>query len=400
MREPNPINRIELSEKNTTLRWIAVIALLIIGAVGITTGIMSLLNKETGWQRVQVVPQERSCSENFILQYNFSGSGAEATAVNSKLQAAYGDACVKAYQVFTPDEAISGMQNLYYVNHNPNKTIAVDPLLYAAFEKMDGTPWLYLGPAYAHYNNVILNADEAVVDDLDPEVSDEANAYVGKIAAFAGDREAVSLELLGNNQVILHVSEEYLAFAAEEEIENFIDFGYLTNAFIIDYLAETLIAEDLTEGYIVSADGYTRNLDSAHTFSFNIFDRVENLVFPAAVMDYQGPISMVFLKDYPTANSDVNYRGREDRFLHLFVDPVDGICRTSVENLVSYSYDMDCADVALAMLPSFVGSNFSVPEGVFSVWCEEDLICYNDETVSFGQVLESEEMSYRVVLKK
>ena len=400
MREPNPINRIELSEKNTTLRWIAVIALLIIGAVGITTGIMSLLNKETGWQRVQVVPQERSCSENFILQYNFSGSGAEATAVNSKLQAAYGDACVKAYQVFTPDEAISGMQNLYYVNRNPNKTIAVDPLLYAAFEKMDGTPWLYLGPAYAHYNNVILNADEAVVDDLDPEVSDEANAYVGKIAAFAGDREAVSLELLGNNQVILHVSEEYLAFAAEEEIENFIDFGYLTNAYIIDYLAETLIAEDLTEGYIVSADGYTRNLDSAHTFSFNIFDRVENLVFPAAVMDYQGPISMVFLKDYPTANSDVNYRGREDRFLHLFVDPVDGICRTSVENLVSYSYDMDCADVALAMLPSFVGSNFSVPEGVFSVWCEEDLICYNDETVSFGQVLESEEMSYRVVLKK
>ena len=400
MREPNPINRIELSEKNTTLRWIAVIALLIIGAVGITTGIMSLLNKETGWQRVQVVPQERSCSENFILQYNFSGSGAEATAVNSKLQAAYGDACVKAYQVFTPDEAISGMQNLYYVNRNPNKTIAVDPLLYAAFEKMDGTPWLYLGPAYAHYNNVILNADEAVVDDLDPEVSDEANAYVGKIAAFAGDREAVSLELLGNNQVILHVSEEYLAFAAEEEIESFIDFGYLTNAFIIDYLAETLIAEDLTEGYIVSADGYTRNLDSAHTFSFNIFDRVENLVFPAAVMDYRGPISMVFLKDYPTANSDVNYRGREDRFLHLFVDPVDGICRTSVENLVSYSYDMDCADVALAMLPSFVGSNFSVPEGVFSVWCEEDLICYNDETVSFGQVLESEEMSYRVVLKK
>lgn len=400
MREPNPINRIELSEKNTTLRWIAVIALLIIGAVGITTGIMSLLNKETGWQRVQVVPQERSCSENFILQYNFSGSGAEATAVNSKLQAAYGDACVKAYQVFTPDEAISGMQNLYYVNHNPNKTIAVDPLLYAAFEKMDGTPWLYLGPAYAHYNNVILNADDAMVDDLDPEVSDEANAYVGKIAAFAGDREAVSLELLGNNQVILRVSKDYLAFAAEEEIENFIDFGYLTNAFIIDYLAETLIAEDLTEGYIVSADGYTRNLDSAHTFSFNIFDRVENLVFPAAVMDYRGPIGMVFLKDYPTANSDVNYRGREDRFLHLFVDPVDGICRTSMENLVSYSYDMDCADVALAMLPSFVGSNFSVPEGVFSVWCEEDLICYNDETVSFSQVLESEEMSYRVVLKK
>lgn len=400
MREPNPITRIELSEKNKALRWIAVIALLVIGAVGITAGIMSLLNKETGWQRVQIATQERSCSESFILQYNFSGSGAEATAVNSKLQQAFGDACVKAYQVFTPDEEITGVKNVYYVNHNPNTAITVDPLLYAAFEKMDGTPWLYLGPVYAHYYNVILNADDALVDEMDPLVSKEAEDYVGKLAAFAGDRQAVSLELLGNNQVILHVSEEYLAYAGEEEIENYIDFAYLTNAFIIDYLAETLIAQELTAGYIVSADGYTRNLDSTHRFSFNIFDRVGDLVFPAAVMDYRGPISMVFFKDYPTANSDVNYRGRESRFLHLFADPADGICRTSVENLVGYSYEMNCADVALAMLPSFVGSNFTVPEGVFSVWCEEDLVCYNDDSVSFGQLLESEEMSYRAVLRK
>ena len=400
MREPKPINKIELSEKNTTLRWIAVFALLIIGVVGITVGIMNLLNKETGWQRVQITTQERSCSENFLLQYNFSGSGAEATAVNNQLQTVYGEACVKAYQVFTPDEEIAGVQNVYYVNHNPNQTLTVDPLLYQAFEKMEDTPWLYLGPAYAHYYNVILGADESMVDALDPVVSEDAKAYVGKIAAFANDRQAVSLELLGDNQVILHVGEDYLAFAEAEEIENFIDFGYLTNAFIIDYLAETLMAEDLTDGYIVSADGYTRNLDSHHIFSFNIFDRVENLVFPAAVMEYRGPVSMVFLKDYPTANSDVNYRGREDRFVHLFVDPEDGICRTSVENLVSYSYETGCVDVVLAMLPSFVGSDFSVPESVFSVWCEGECICYNDDGISFSELLKSEDMTYQAVLKQ
>lgn len=400
MREPKPINRIEISEKNTTLRWIAVLALLVIGVLGITVGIMNLLNKETGWQRVQITPQERSCSENFILEYYFAGSGADATAVNNQLQAAFGQACVDAYQVFTPDEEIPGVQNMYYVNHHPNETITVDPVLYDAFQKLEGTPWLYLGPAYAHYYNVILSADDSMVDALDPMISEEAKAYVAEIAAFAGDRQAVSLELLDNNQVILHVSEEYLAFAQAEEIENFLDFGYLTNAFIIDYLAEALISRNLTEGYIVSADGYTRNLDSAHTFSFNIFDRIENLVYPAAVMEYHGPISMVFLKDYPTANSDINYRGREDRFLHLFVDPEDGICRTSVENLVGYSYEASCVDVVLKMLPSFVGSEFSVPEGVFSIWCEEDLICYNDDTISFDDLLRGEKISYRAVLKK
>ena len=400
MREPKPINRVELSEKNKHLRLIAAIALLVIGVVGITIGIMSALGQESGWQRVQIEPQERNCSDHFILQYNFSGTGAEAAAVNTKLQTAYGDACVKAYQLFTPDEAIDGVKNVYYVNHNPNKTIAVDPVLYAAFEKLVGTPWLYLGPAYAHYYSIIFNTGESAVAVRDPLTNPEAAAYVAKIAEFAADRDAVNLELLGDNQVKLHVSEDYLAFAEAEEIENFIDFGHLTNAVIIDYLAETMIAQGLTDGYLVSADGFTRNLCAEGKFNFNIFDRVENLVYPAGVMEYQGPISIVYLKDYPTAASDVNYRENGDHFVHLFADPADGICRTSTENLVSYSYETGCVEVALKMLPAFVGDAFTVPEGVFSIWCDEQVIYYNDDAVSIGNLLKDEKTAYRAVRKQ
>ena len=399
MREPRPVTRVELSEKNKTLRLIAAIALLIIGAVGITVGIMSLLNKETGWQKVQIAPQERNCSENFVLQYNFSGSGAEATAVNSKLQTAYGAACVKAYQLFTPDEAIEGVNNVYYVNHNPNKEITVDPVLYWAFEKMEGTPWLYLGPVYTHYYNLILNTEESLVKELDPLVSSQAAAYVGKLAEFAADRNAVSLELLGNNRVKLHVSQEYLAFAAAEEMDTFLDFAYLTNAFIIDYLADTLIAEGLTEGYLASVDGYTRNLVGTETFNFNIFDRVGDTVYPAGVMNYRGPVSIVFLKDYALTASDAFYRGSGDHIVHLFADPLDGIYRTSRANLVSYSYDTGCADVVLSMLPAFVGNETSLPEDVFSVWCEDSTICYNDPAVSFGSLLKSDAISYQTALQ-
>jgi len=156
----------------------------------------------------------------------------------------------------------------------------------------------------------------------------------------------------------------------------------------------------LTNGYLVSADGFTRNLCAEGKFNFNIFDRVENLVYPAGVMEYQGPISIVYLKDYPTAASDVNYRENGNRFIHLFADPADGICRTSTENLVSYSYETGCADVLLKMLPGFVGDAFAVPEGVFSVWCQEELICYNDEGVSLGNLLRGEDIAYRAVLKK
>ena len=285
MREPKPIQRMELSEKNKGLRLIAAIALFIIGIVGITVGIMSALNKDTGWQRVQVAAQEHSCSEQFILQYNFSGSGAQATAVNQKLQSVYGEACVKAYSLFTADEEIDGVNNIYYVNRHPNETVTVDPVLYAAFEKLAGTPWLYLGPVYGHYSNMIFNTDETMLDALDPALSGEARAYVEKLAVFAGERNAVELKLLGNNQVMLAVSQEYLAFAQSEEIENFIDFSYLSNAFIIDYLADSLKTEGLTDCYLVSADGFTRNLTSGEKFRFNIFDRIGNMVYPAAVME-------------------------------------------------------------------------------------------------------------------
>lgn len=395
MRDPRPVTRVELSEKNKSLRIVAAVLLLVIGVVGITVGIMSLLNQDAGWQRVQITTEERNCSANFILQYNFGESGAQATAVNNQLQTAYGEASVKAYQLFTPDEAIDGVQNVYYVNHHPNEPITVDPVLYAAFEKLEGTPWLYLGPAYAHYYSIIFNTEESLVPQMDPYTSPEAKAYVEKIAEFAADRSAVNLELLGENTVKLHVSEEYLAFAQAEEIENFIDFAYMINAFVIDYLAEALLAQNLTQGYLVSADGYTRNLDSENEFRFNIFDRVEDTIYPAGVMKYYGPISMVYLKDYPTAESDANYRANGDRVLHLFADPANGVCKTSAENLVSYSYDMGCADVLLRMLPGFVGDTFAVPEGVYSVWCEGEMICYNDEKISFTDLLRSEKMSYR-----
>lgn len=390
----------ELSEKNKTLRIIAAIALFLIGMVGITVGIKSALSKDNGWQRVQITPDERSCAEQFLLQYDFGRSGAKATVVNRKLQSVYSEACVKAYNLFTNDEQISGVNNMYYVNRHPNEVISVDPVLYAAFEKLDGTPWLYMGPVYAHYNNMIYNTDEAMLDALDPAMSAEAKAYVETLAVFAADRNAVELQLLGNNQVKLAVSQEYLTYAQQEEIETFIDFAYMTNAFVIDYLADCLIEAELTDGYLASCDGFTRNLTSYERFRFNIFDRVDNLINIAAVMEYQGPISMVYLKDYPSANSDANYRGHEDHFIHLMADPTDGMYRVAEENLVSYSYELSCADVLLQMLPGYVGNDFQVPQGVFSVWCEADLVCYNDEAIHMLDQMQSQNTSYRIALKK
>jgi len=400
MREPRPITRVEISEKNKRLRLIAAIALLVIGAIGITVGITSLLNQETGWQRVQMTTQERSCVENFVLQYNFAGSGAQATAVKQKLQTTYGQATVKAYQLFTPDEAFDGVKNVHYINRHPNEEIVVDPVLYDAFAKLADTRYLYMGPVYAHYSQLIYNASEEYAPTLDPALSADAAAFVLSTAHYAANPEMINLELLGDNKIILHVSQEYLSYTEHEEIgENFIDFAYMTNAFVIDFLADALTEQGLTEACLTSNDGFTRNLYGAEPFNFNIFDLEGRNLYLAGTMQYQGPISIAYLKNYPTAPSDSNYRAIDDHFVHLLVDPADGMYRTATENLVSYSYDTGCVDVMLKMLPGFVGSEFSLPQGVFSVWCEENRVCCNDPLVSLTNMLNNEEITYEAVLK-
>ena len=400
MREPRPVTRIEVSEKNKKIRQILIIVLLAVAVVAITTGIMSVLNKDTGWQSVQITTEERNCSQNFIFQYNFSGSGAEATAVNKQLEAAYAEASVKAYQLFTVDEEIQGVNNIYHINRHVNEEITVDPVLYEAFSKLEGTRWLYLGPVYAHYIHLFYGASEEYVAQLDPALNADAAQFVARAASFAADEGAIHMELLGDNRIKLHVSQEYLAFAQAEEIENFIDFSYMTNAFVIDYLAASIQALGLTEGYFVSVDGYTRNLDMGNSYSMNLFDRADNMLYPAGVMHYRGPASIVYLKNYPTAESDSMYRVSGDHIVFPYVDVADGMYRSSTDNLVSYSYDLGCADVLLQILPSFIADNFAVPENVYSVWFEGSTLCYNDPAITVTDLLVQEDVAYNAVLKK
>lgn len=399
MREPRPVLRVELSETNKKLRLILAIVLLVIAAVAITAGFTSLLNKDTGWQRVEVTTTERNNSRNFVFQYEFSGSGANATAVHKQISALYGEGCVKTYQLFTAEEEVEGVHNMHYLNAHPNEVVDVDPLLYSAFQKLEDTRYLYLGPVYAYYDNVIFSTGETMVEQLDPATGEEAKAYVAQLAAFAADENAVQLELLGNNQVKLHISQEYLAFAQENEIDRFLDFHYLTNAFAIDYLADTMIQSGFTKGYLVSNDGYTRNLDAGNTYRFNLFDRVETLVYPAGVMEYRGPVSLVFLKDYPTADSDAFYRENGLHFIHGHADIADGMYKANVPNLVGYSYELSCVDVLLKMLPQFISDEtFTAPEGIYSVWFEDRTIFYNDRAITVTDLLSEETVRYQAKL--
>ena len=142
--------------------------------------------------------------------------------------------------------------------------------------------------------------DDVQLADFDPRLSPEVAREYREYAAFASDPQAVRVELLGEGRVRLFVSREYLEFARREGVECFIDFEWMRNAFIIDYLARELAAQGYTSGVLVSYDGFVRCLDgSGEGYSLSVYDRSGEDVRAVALMGYQGPMSIAALRDYP-----------------------------------------------------------------------------------------------------
>mgnify|MGYP000417668520 CR=1 FL=1 len=147
-------------------------------------------------------------------------------------------------------------------------------------------------------------------------------AYFSEVAAYSNDPSDVNVELLGGNQVKLSVSDDYLAFAEKNFISDFIDFSWMKTLSLL-IMWRMYDRERLYTGSLTSYDGFTRNLDltSAITklnagpdasgtaeenadYSFNLYDRQGNIIYPAGVMHYNGAESIVSLHNYPMSDKE------------------------------------------------------------------------------------------------
>ena len=388
------IRNIEISEKNTKLRWILAGVFLLIGLVAIGFGVNSFFSAQEGWQEVEVTANETNCGGDFVLNYCFGKSGMTPTAERRQVVNCYNQAVVDAWKLFNTDISDENMGGLDRINRNPNKAISVDPGLYRALQQIveSGTRYVYLAPVYEEYQFVFSADNEVLAAESDPLQNDDVARYLSEVTAFANDASHISLELQGNNQVLLHVSDAYLAFATTNEFGNFLDFGWMKNAFIIDFLAKRLSDAGHTAGYLASFDGYTRNLDSrGEQFNYNLFDRLQDSIFLPAMLQYDQPMSIVFLRNYPMGSRDKgNYYTFSDRkILTSYLDPADGLYKSTTDNLVAYSTERTCGEIALAAAPLFVADSLDtdgltrlVGNDIYSIWFEGEKLLYNEQNAA------------------
>ena len=388
-----PVSRLELDQSNVKLRWILAAVFFVIAMVAFAIGFHELLKTEPGWQSVRAVSDQPNSGTEIVFMYDFSDLGATASSVNKELETQYSQISEDAFCIFSPDISGADLKNLNYVNASVNQDITVDPALYAAFELLEryGNRSIFLAPVYGEYNRLFSSESDPEAAERDPAKNPEVKAELDVLIRYISDEKMISLELLGNNCIRLNVALEYLNFAAENGIEEFVDFGWMRNAFVIDYLAEQLTNAGYTNGYLSSYDGFTRNLvETEQAFNMNLFNLEGKDITIPAVMEYTGPNALVFLHSFPLDELDAwSYYVYEDgNIITSMIDPHDGGSKSSLTSMVGYSEDYGCAEILLNLAPVFVADTFDAAavnaltdKNIHSVWFEQGDLFYNEASL-------------------
>lgn len=400
------VEHIELDEKRVKPRAVFAVIFLAIAVWMITYGVISLLSTEPGWREIESGAElEGNCGSEIIFQYNVGASGVAAGTEYREITALYQEAVVKATKIFY-NRYFYDVNNLYTLNQSPNKEQLIEPELYSALKLLSdfGRREMYFAPYYAEYNSLFFCIDDSEAYNFDPAVNPEMSEYFAAVEKFVTDESHVALEFLGENRVILHVSDEYLAFAEENYITSFVDLYWMKNAFIVDYLADTLERNGHTFGSLSSFDGFVRNLDgvSGSYYACNIFDREENVVYPAAQMNYSGKISLCSFRNYAMVDLDAQfyYEYENGEIRHRYIGS-DGYPVSSTDSIVTYSCTKSCAEVMAETMPVYLADDFDAnrletlhENGVSYVYCDGFRLYSDGENVNFSDLFDKGGIKY------
>ncbi len=403
-----PVEKIELEERSSKKRIVIALVLLAVGLGFIGYSVFSALNQESGWAQIQPVTESsESVASELVFLYELGVNGRSVRAENRDVSALYTELCMDAYRIFTADYGFEDVNNLYYLNQHIGEEVTLDQTLYAALEKIDksGSRFLFAAPFYREYKNLFNDTEDYSAEMTDPYKSEEIAEYFKELSVFTSSEEHIRIELLGDNKVRLCVSEEFALYAKENGIESFIDLYWARNAFALDYIAEKLTEKGYVYGSISSYDGFVRVLDDRETlYSFNIYGVVENELVNAARFDYLGESSLVFLRSYSmNAQDSMYYTYSDGERRHPYIDVNDGLCKNSLDAIVSYSKGKGCADVLLSMMPAYISEELDMnilsemkADGVYSVYVSGNSVNYNEPDAKLSKLYKDSEIEFKL----
>lgn len=348
--------QLEVSQEHMTLRLLGLGAALLVAALAFGYAINNMLQAPAGWQTVEVGSSKTGITQYFTLNYNFGAAGGNATKERKAVSAIYTQALDHAYLVLSSREDAQDA-GLAALNASPNREITVDPLLYAALRTVEeaGSRQPYFAPLTEHYHNLLTADSDEAAAQWDPDLTESVGEYVRELAAYANDPAMIQVTLLPGNRVRLDVSEEYLAYAQENELTTFVDFGYLLNAFLCDAAADALVEQGYTNGILSSYDGYVRAL-CGDELAVSLYDLVDGKIVRTGEAIYHGPAALVVCRSFPLNPMDQsNYHCYADGTIRAPYVGRDGMLRAAASSLTALDRQGSAAALALKATEAFAG---------------------------------------------
>jgi len=402
------VEQIELSERHIILRIVFVGLFLALAVAGFAIGIKNVFGVPKGWREISptgLTASAAGVSEEITLTYYVGRGSASAAKDNRNVTALYRDALNEADRIYDA-RTVNGM-NLAFLNANPNKWVAVDPALRASLLLIAETDCrnVWLGALSEIYYDLFFRPDGSDLSEYDPAINPALGEICADLAAFARDPASVGLSFKGDS-VMLTVSDEYAAFAAENGIDAYLDLFWMRNAFIVDYVAASLTANGYSAGYITTVDGFSRNLARDETeFAFRIFDPDGTTVRVAGELIYSGATSFVRFKSYcfPSDPDWLWVAGDDGVVRHPYLSTADGTPRAAISDLVGFSRTGGCAETALRLTPVFTAGELTpsalaalTGAGIGYVYTRDLVVHVNSAEVTVTNLFESEDAVYTV----
>ena len=402
--QPKPVERVELDEKNTKARITFVVLAVVIAVIAFGYAIGSSTSVDHGWREIEAdAAAGMNCSQDFQFNYYLGGSGMSAAAELKAITNLYTQATTTAYHAFNGQELGQGTNTLFFLNRNVNTPVQVDPVLYQAFETVNSldSRYVFMAPAFAEYHSLFFCSEDWETAGFDPYQNEDIRQYMAQVAAFARSPEHVRIDLLGDHTLQLTVSEEYLAFAKENGIVNLVDFYWMKDAFIIDYLAQVMEENGYNRGAISSYDGFVRCLSADQLgYSFHLYDLLEGAtICKAARLNYTGGTSLVHLHSFPlNKEKEIYFYQFADGTVRTpHVDMADGLSKTALPALIGTSRRAGCAEMLLRLLPFYAAEEMDEAglqglEDIYPLYCTEKRIMTTTPDVSLDEVFQGYEV--------
>ncbi len=393
-----PVRSIQVPVTVTKKKVLLIASLLAVGIALIVWAIVAFLTVPKGWANIEPPPGlENTCVYEFSLRYLLGETDEKTNREKNAVTELYVQAAEDAYRIFSENE-IKDVKNIYYINQHVGEKVQVDPALYNALALLteDGRRALYLAPIHENNRALIACTDDTWAEEYDPTRNEDTEILYSELLTFIQDPEHVELELLGENQVRLVVSDEYQKYTEENGFDKFITLDWTRNAFVTDYIADALIARGYCNGILTSYDGYIRNLGTKEVLEQAIFDGTVNRNYRVATMQHTGVGAMIWMRNYPISMDDLNvdyYVWENGRVSHTRLDAADGLPKSACSDFVVYSRSLSCAQILDRTMDVYIADQMDweavadLPgAGVEFVAVDKGIVYASDRDVTFSNL--------------